>query len=400
MHTDKDKGIAMARNQKASRRRKKRRRVLGKVIFVFELLILLVLCVGLFLYAQISKKLELTQDDGFRIEDVQMNQGVIEGNVSEGYQLIALVGLDNTEGQLVGNSDTMMIACIDNKTKEVDLVSLYRDTYLRVGQDEDGNGRYYKANHAFARDGAEGLLSMLNSNLDLPISDYVTVGFDAVSEVIDKLGGIEIDLTHDEIVHMNSYCVSVSKATGKEYEEIDPDDEGTHLLNGVQAVSYARIRYTAGNDFKRTQRQRLVITKIVEKAKRANLSTLSDIMDAVFPMVKTSFTKTEIIKMATSLISYKIGDTTGFPFTHYMLRTVEGYNGDMLDCVVPITLESNVQELHAWLFGTENYEVSDALKAYSDRIVDECGYGEEYIEKARAASDAALPDAGSEADNM
>lgn len=388
----------MAKNQK--KRRKKKRRVLSKVIFVFEILILLVLCAGLFLYAQISKKLDMTRDTEFNISDVEMNPEVVEGNVSEGYQLIALVGLDNTDGQLVGNSDTMLIACINNKTKEVDLVSLYRDTYLRVGEDEDGNGMYYKANNAFARDGAEGLLTMLNSNLDLPISDYVTVGFDAVSEVVDLLGGIEIDLTHDEIVHMNNYCVSVSESTGKDYEKIDPNEEGTHTLNGVQAVSYARIRYTAGNDFKRTQRQRLVITKIVDKAKSADLSTLNEIMDAVFPMVKTSFTKTEIIKMASSLFSYKIGDTTGFPFTHYMLQEIEGYNGDGLDCVVPITLESNVKELHAWLFGTENYEVSDALKAYSDRIVEECGYGDEYIEKARNASIAALPDAGSEADNM
>lgn len=389
----------MTKSQK-KRRRKKRRRIFGKIVFAVELLVLLVLCGGLFLYAQISKKLDITHDDTFDISEVEMNEEVVAGNVSQGYQLIALVGLDNTEGQLVGNSDTMLIACIDNKTKEVDLVSLYRDTYLRVGEDKDGNGKYYKANNAFAREGAEGLLTMLNSNLDLPISDYVTVGFDAVSEVVDKLGGIEITLTHDEIVHMNNYCVSVSKATGKDYDPIDPDDEGTHLLNGVQAVSYSRIRYTKGNDFKRTQRQRLVITKIVEKVKRSNLSTINDIMDAVLPMVKTSFTKTEIIKMATSLISYKIGDTTGFPFTHYMLNTVSGYNGDKLDCVVPITLESNVKELHAWLFGTENYEVSDALKAYSDYIANECGYGDEYIEKARDASNAALPDAGSEADQM
>lgn len=388
----------MAKNQK--KRRKKKRRIFGKIVFVLEILVLLILCAGLFLYAQLSKKLDITQDTDFDISKVQINKEVAEGNVSEGYQLIALVGLDNTEGQLVGNSDTMVIACIDNKTKEVDLVSLYRDTYLRVSEDEEGNGMYYKANHAFALDGAEGLLTMLNSNLDLPISDYVTVGFEAVSEVVDQLGGIEINLTHDEIVHMNSYCVSVSKSTGKDYEPIDPEDEGVHLLNGVQAVSYARIRYTAGNDFKRTQRQRLVITKMVEKAKSANLSTLNSIMDTVFPMVKTSFTKTEIIKMASSLLSYKIGDTTGFPFTHYMLKDVKGCYGKDLDCVVPITLESNVQELHAWLFGTENYEVSDALKAYSDRIIDECGYGADHIEKARNASNAALPDAGSEADNM
>lgn len=392
----KDKGIAMARYQK----KRKKRRIWGKVLFVMEIFILIMLCGGIFLYAQISRNLDVTQDNDFIISNVQINKEVVENNVAEGYQLVALVGLDNTDGKLVGNSDTMMIACINNETKEVNIVSIYRDTYLRVSEDESGNGMYYKANHAFALDGAEGLLTMLNSNLDLPISDYVTVGFDAVSEVVDKLGGVEISLTHDEIVHMNNYCVSVSESTGKDYVPINPDEEGVHLLNGVQAVSYARIRKTAGNDFKRTQRQRLVITKIVEKVKHANLSTLNDIMDSVFPMVKTSFSKTEIIKMAASLLSYKIGETAGFPFTHYMLQDVEGCYGKDLDCVVPITLESNVKELHAWLFGTQNYEVSQELKSYSDYIVNESGYGDDYIEKARQASIAALPDMGSEADMM
>ena len=391
--------MARERNQK-KRRKKKKRGLFGKIIFVFELLILLVLCAGLFLYAQISKKLDVTQDTDFDLANVHMNESVVEANVSEGYQLIALVGLDNTEGKLVGNSDTMLIACINNSTKEVKLVSLYRDTYLRVSQDEEGNGMYYKANHAFALDGAEGLLTMLNSNLDLTISDYVTVGFAAVTEVVDLLGGIEVDLTHDEIVHMNSYCVSVSESTGKSYEPIDPDDEGVHLLNGVQATSYARIRYTAGNDFKRTQRQRLVITKMVEKAKQADLSTLNDIMETVCPMIKTSITKTESIKMAAALISYEIGETAGFPFSHYMLDDIDACYGKPISCVVPITLESNVVELHSWLFGTEDYQVSEEVKAYSDRIVNVCGYGSDYIEKARAASIAAVPDAGSEADNM
>lgn len=374
---------------------RKRKKKANKVLFFIELIILAVLIGGLFLYAQINKKLDATQDSDFDISKVGMNEEVVGSQVTKGYQMIALVGLDSRDGSITrSNSDTMIVACINNDTKEVRLLSVYRDTYLRVREDEDGNGIYNKANNAYAVDGAEGMLTMLNNNLDLTISDYVAVDFDAVAEVVDLLGGIEVTLNHDEIVFMNDYCIETSKVTGKDYDPIDPDDEGTHLLNGVQAVSYSRIRYTAGNDFKRAQRQRLVLQKMVEKVKTAGLGTLNDIMDTVFPMVRTSFSKSQIIKMATSMLSYNIGETTGFPFIHF-----EDDIGD-LDCVIPVTLEQNVKELHAWMFGEESYNVSSAVKAYSDRIADKSGYGEEYIERARAASERALPAANSEADTM
>lgn len=383
----------MAKNQKKRRRRRKKRAT--KILFVLELLVLAVLIGGIFIFAQINKKLESTQDSDFDISKVEMNEEVVQTQVAKGYQLIALVGVNPADGGLdYNNSDTMIIACINNDTKEVSLVSLYRDTYLRIGQDEDGNGIYNKANAAYARYGPEGMISMMNKNLDLNISDYVAIDFSALVEVVDALGGIDITLTHDEIVHMNNYCVSVSEYTGKDYEELDPDQPGTYTLNGVQATSYARIRYTAGLDFKRTQRQRLVITKIMEKAKNANLSELNDIMDAVFPMIKTSFSKADIIKLGSSILSYEIGETTGFPFSHY-LDVV-----DDLDCVVPVTLEYNVKELHKLLFGEEDYQISSELKAYNDRIVENSGYGDEYIEKATAVAEELVPDGVSEADSM
>lgn len=382
----------MAKNQK-KRRRKKRRA--AKILFILELLILVVLVAGLFVYAQINKKLDVTQDTNFDLSKVEINEEVVEAQVAKGYQLIALVGMNPADGDLEhNNSDTMIIACIDNDTKKVNLVSLYRDTYLRIGQDDEGNGMYNKANAAYAYFGPEGMLSMMNKNLDLNIADYVAIDFDALVEVVDELGGIDINLTHDEIVFMNDYCVSVSDYTGKSFEPLDPDKPGVYTLNGVQATSYARIRYTAGWDFKRTQRQRLVISKIVEKAKGASLGQLSRIMDKVFPMIKTSFSKSEIIKLGSSILSYEIGDTMGFPFSHYM-DDVEG-----LDCVVPITLEYNVSELHKRLFGEENYVVTSALKMYSDRIVENSGYGDEYIERALKVAQEVVPSGVSEADSM
>lgn len=383
----------------AKKRRRKRRA--SKILFILELLILLFLLGGVFLYAKVTDKLGMMADNDFKLEEVGFNKSVAESGHAKGYQLIALVGIDSREGNIErANSDTMMIACIDNETKEVRLISIYRDTLLRVGEDDQGNGKYRKANYAYQEGGAEQFLTMLNNNLDLMVTDYVAVDFNAVAEVVDLLGGIEVELTHDEIVHMNNYCVETAEATGKDYKKIDPNDEGVHELNGVQAVSYARIRYTAGNDFKRAARQRLVITKMVEKAKSSSLSTLNDIMETVFPMVKTSFSKTDIVKLGSSLLSYNIGETAGFPFSHYMLDVEIPGLKKPLDCVAPITLESNVEELHAWLFGKEDYTVSEELKAYSDRIIQYTGYDDEYVEKAHNAAQAALPNAGSEADNV
>lgn len=377
----------MAKKQK--RRRKKGRA--GKIIFVLEVLVLLILLAGIFVYAKITDKLDLMGGKDFDIKNVGFNQSVIEASeYTEDYQVIALVGVDSRDGGLEGgNSDTMMLACIDNSTKEVRLISIYRDTLLRVGEDSDGNGKYRKANYAYNVGGPEQFLTMINSNLDLMITDYVTVDFSAVAVVVDLLDGIEVDLTAEEIKHLNNYCVETSKVTGGDYEKLPEGEPGVYTLNGVQAVSYCRIRYTSGNDFMRTARQRLVISKMVEKALRADLSTLNSIMDEVFPMISTSFSKTEIIKLGSSLLSYKLGETAGFPFSHYMLDVSMWDLSDPLDCVAPITLESNVVELHEWLFGEENYQVSDELKAYSDRIVDLTGYGDEAIEKAHEAAQSA-----------
>ena len=162
------------------------------------------------------------------------------------------------------NTDTIIIASINNDTKVVKLVSIYRDTYLNIGED-----RYGKANAAYANGGYKWAINMLNQNLDLDITDFVTVNMNALVEVVDALGGFDFDLTDEEVVHMNNYCVGTSEITGKSYERIEPEVAGTYHLNGVQAVSYTRIRYTAGNDYKRTERQRELIAKIVAKAKKS-----------------------------------------------------------------------------------------------------------------------------------
>lgn len=357
----------LTKKQKRLRRKRRRRRIL----FGLEIIILLLLVGGLFVVAKMGK-MNFTE---LNFENIGINTGVAENKVMKGYTTIGLVGLDNRQGSLKqGNSDTMIIASINNDTKKVKLVSVYRDTYLRIGEDKEGNGKYDKANSAYAHGGSEQLLSMLNTNLDLNLTDFVTVDFNAVAETAELLGGIDVELKEEEVVHLNNYCVETSEVTGMDYKPLEKV-AGVHHLNGVQTVAYARIRYTAGNDMRRAARQREVIYKLVEKAKNASLSTLNKIVDKVFPMIYTSLSKADILSMGMSMLSYDIEDQTGFPFDHLYGENVK--NALNNDCVLPVTLESNVVKLHEFLYPEDAYVPSEEVKAYSQRIVDKSGFGEE-----------------------
>lgn len=357
----------LTKKQKRLRRKRRRRRIL----FGLEIIILLLLVGGLFVVAKMGK-MNFTE---LNFENIGINTGVAENKVMKGYTTIGLVGLDNRQGSLKqGNSDTMIIASINNDTKKVKLVSVYRDTYLRIGEDKEGNGKYDKANSAYAHGGSEQLLSMLNTNLDLNLTDFVTVDFNAVAETAELLGGIDVELKEEEVFHLNNYCVETSEVTGMDYKPLEKV-AGVHHLNGVQTVAYARIRYTAGNDMRRAARQREVIYKLVEKAKNASLSTLNKIVDKVFPMIYTSLSKADILSMGMSMLSYDIEDQTGFPFDHLYGENVK--NALNNDCVLPVTLESNVVKLHEFLYPEDAYVPSEEVKAYSQRIVDKSGFGEE-----------------------
>ena len=228
-------------------------------------------------------------------------------------------------------------------------------------------GKYDKANAAYASGSTRQLLSMLNKNLDLNIHDIVVVDFAAVAKLVDDIDGIDVWMTYQEVVHMNNYCQETSKVTGLPYTPIEPEEmPREYHLNGVQAVSYARIRYTAGNDMKRTQRQRVVINKVVNKAKQRGFDAVNGMINDVFPLCKTSFSTAEIIKLATRVFSFEIEKTTGFPFEHIEKNV---YVGDKkLDTVVPVTLEENVKELHEFLFDEKDYECSPTVKEYSNDI--------------------------------
>lgn len=354
-----------------SKPRKKRR----KVLFILEIIVLLLFIGGLYVYGQISAKLDKIdiQETDLQEQDIVTND---QAPQMTGYTTYALFGLDHrsrNEKLNTENSDTIIVASINNDTKAVKLVSVYRDTLLNVKDDT-----YSKANAAYALGGPAQAVNMLNTNLDLNITDYVSIDFDALVTVVDCLGGLDIPLSYAEIVHMNNYCVETAEETGKSYTPVElpePKPEyqeaivGTYHLNGVQATSYCRIRYTASLDMGRTERQRRVIQMIVDKAKKAGLSTIFDIMDQVFPMVKTSVSKTEILKLIPAMIGYCIDETTGFP-QDYKFATVKG------SVIVPTTLDSNVLKLHQFLYGNTNYTPTQDVLNKSAQIAAIVGGGQ------------------------
>lgn len=346
-----------------------------KILFILEIVVLLLFIGGLFVYGQISAKLDKIdiQETDLADQDIVTND---QAPQMTGYTTYALFGLDHrskNEKLNTENSDTIIIASINNDTKAVKLVSVYRDTLLNVKDDT-----YSKANSAYALGGPTNAVSMLNTNLDLNITDYVAIDFDALVTVVDCLGGLDIPLSYAEIVHMNNYCVETSEETGKSYTPVElpdpkPEDEeaivDTYHLNGVQATSYCRIRYTASLDMGRTERQRRVIQMIVDKAKKAGLSTIFDIMDQVFPMVKTSVSKTEILKMIPAMIGYSIDETTGFPNDYKFAQVKDSV-------IVPTTLESNVLKIHQFLYGDASYTPTQDVLNRSAQITNIAGGGD------------------------
>ena len=358
-----------------------------KILFAVEIIVLLLFIGGLYVYGQLNSKLDKINQPVLDDSKIKVNQEVQDSIDSQestltGYTTYALFGIDHRDKNTAlggENSDTIIIASVNNDTKDVKLVSVYRDTLLNLGNDT-----YSKANAAYAYGEAEQAITMLNTNLDLNISEYATVNFNALTTIIDDLGGLDMDMSYAEIVHMNNYCVETSEETGKDYTPIElpdrPDDieavQYHYHLNGVQATSYCRIRYTASLDMGRTERQRRVIQMIVSKAKSAGLGKIFKIMDDVFPMVTTSMTKDEILQLLPTLIGYSVDDTTGFP-TSYKFSNVKG------SIIVPTTLETNVIELHKFLYGDESYTPSATVKVNSEKILEIVG-GESSLDDKQA----------------
>lgn len=322
---------------------------------------IIVLSVFLIVVAYVYTKWSKIDTQDIKAEDIVINEEVKlnkELDLGDGYKNVALFGVDSRDGSLgKGNrTDCIIVASLNNETKEIKMVSVYRDTLLNLSE-----GTYQKCNGAYSYGGPVMAINMLNMNLDLDIEDYVTVDFGAIADAIDLLGGVEIEVTEEELPYLNQYLLETANSAGKESYFIG--SAGVQTLDGVQATTYARIRSTAGGDFTRTERQRLVIEKMFEKAKTADLGTINEIIDKVFPQVSTSFTLQEILMYASAYSEYTLAENMGFPVDKYT-DTVSGLGS----IVIPQDLTSNVTKLHEFLFGTTGYTPSSTVQNVSSNI--------------------------------
>ncbi len=349
----------MSTNMRNTRRRKKKKNKV--ILFAVEIIVLVALLIGLLVYFKLNKVESGIGD--IDKDDVNIELDSQTAEALKGFTNIALFGLDNrqTGNYDGGNSDTIMIASIDNDTKQVKLVSVYRDTFLNVKDDT-----YAKINSAYAYGGPKNAIAALNKNLNLDIVNYVAVDFGAVVEAIDLLDGIELTLTDQEVQIMNdNYIDEINKVTGHKSGKLSSG--GTYTVDGVQALAYCRIRYTAGDDFKRTERQRTVLTKMIEKAQGSSISTVSSLIDSMLGDISTSFTGKELLALVSSIMDYKLADTHGWPF-----ELCTGSYGSKGSLVVATDLETNVKELHEYLFGEKN-DISNTVTGISDYIINYTG---------------------------
>ena len=271
----------------------------------------------------------------------------------DGYVNIALLGVDsrkmNKKGIKNSRTDAIIIVSINTKTKEVSLISVYRDTYTQLGE----TSTYQKINAAFNYGGPEMTLKTLNRTMDLNIQNYVLFNFRMVADLVDAVGGIEVNVTRAEINELNKYTKATARNIGKKSYHL-AKAPGRQTLEGVQAVSYGRIRKGVGDDFKRTNRMRIVIGKVTKKLKQMNFSQILKIMNKCLPQIETSLSNDDMIGLAQRLRKMEIEKSTGWPYN----VTTGSLNG--VSYVFPVDLKANVIRLHESMFGQKGYQVSDA----------------------------------------
>ena len=378
-------------------KKKKARRTRIITMVIVELLTL----VCIFGFGFVYRYMHMTADVAFDVSKVRNdNIDISQKQKMSGYWTVAVFGVDSRNGDVGkgANADVQIIANVNMGTGDITLTSVYRDTYLNLGKGD----RYSKSNAAYAEGGPEQAVAMLNKNLDLDIENYVTFNWKAVADVIDLLGGVDIDVSKAAFYYMNAYIHETCLKSGISAQNpaaMYIKQAGPQHLNGVQAVAYARLRYM-DSDFERTKRQREVISQCLDLAKKTDLATLTKIIDTVLPQVAFNIDTADIIELAKGISRYNIRESVGFPKD--LKDQMMGKKGA---CVIPATLESNVVWLHSILFADENYSVSDAVKRYSQKISDDSGYyashketeesdkkftksGEDETEKTKAETDA------------
>lgn len=295
--------------------------------------------------------------------DKQEVKEMVNTNLSEETALklrdswtVALFGLDSRESNgLTGtNSDVIMLLTLNGRTGDIKLVSVYRDTCLKTG-----SGSYKKANSAYLMGGPKQAVAMLNENLDLKIDDYAALNWKGVADAVNILGGIDLEITPEEFKYINSFITETVESTG--IASFHLEKAGMNHLDGVQTVAYCRLRLM-DNDFKRTERQRKVLEILMNKAAHTDFARLDQLITTILPQMSSSIDAEDLYAVAGNILKLQKPETQGFPSENFC-KTVDG-----VSYVFPDTLESNVKALHKFLYGSEQYEPSYAVKEISAAV--------------------------------
>ena len=250
-----------------AKNKKKKMKIWQKALLFFAELVVLCVVVAVWYIVDKFGKLEVKEIDREAI-DLIIAPEVKANEALKGYTNYLLLGTDARDNSLEamnktgeGNTDAIIIASLNNDTKEVKLVSVYRDTLLMVPASGGFNDTYRKATEAFFYSGVEATISMINLNLDLNITDYVMVNFEALIRIVDAVGGVDLEITEQELYWLNEYLRDTGLNTGRTYETVP--SAGMVHLDGIQATAYCRIRYADGTlDYGRAERQRKIISLI------------------------------------------------------------------------------------------------------------------------------------------
>lgn len=296
--------------------KKTKKMSMGKKILIGIISLVLILCVGGYVYVYTTlNKVNNVELDNTDLE-ITVNPEIDTTNIKN----IAIFGIDSSDGD-IGRSDSIMILTIDEKHNKLKVSSVIRDSYVEI----PGRTGKDKINHAYAFGSASGdanggptlAIKTLNKNFNLNIQDFVSVNFSSLPKLIDSVGGIQVNITNEELKYINTYVVGIN--TENKTSSSNIYSAGNQQLDGTQALAYSRIRYTSGGDFERSQRQRTVLTALFSKFKATSATSYPSLLNTLLPLVDTNLGPTDFLSLAksvNSLSSSELGQDR-FPRDNY-----------------------------------------------------------------------------------
>ena len=319
-------------NKKTGRKRK-------KILFWAAVVLLFVtgiMCIGASIILSNINRGDTELDE----ENLAINE-----ELSDNVTNIAVFGVDSRDDEVSGRSDAIMIVSVDAKHGKIKAVSLMRDSLVTI----PGYGKK-KINSAYALGGEELAIKTINYNFDMNITDYVSLNFNQLAGIVDALGGVEVEITEAERNNANKYIKEMANEAGEKADLIK--ESGTVTLYGYQAVAYSRIRYVGNADFQRTQRQREVMKKLMDKALNTSPVFYPTIIGKLLPMVETSLSNEEILKIAGTVIF------SGRPEFEEGRFPIDGTYRTNSSYAMVYDLDVAAEKLHSFIYDDEPfYEV-------------------------------------------